>query len=295
MMAIPSGINPMLAVNLPLALDSPRGANPAADALRVALLGIGAVHQAFLLARSGVATVQTASMFQYAANLRDTGKDMVRRAALDATSAQSDATLGAATSLATIDIFFGGTGWQDNFVLAKAMIQARGGPAAMLRQSQTTKVAEGVTVSPARLMLEILAIYETLACLTTGEAPSLLSNDIEPWWFDNSRSTWEEHSVEKQFGMSRVMVHLFSRLARLLALVPGASVQITESDQTDLLLNSGPSSGDALVAEARLLNADIDAWINSLQVVSLEHERVQVGNKAYAYAMKVGFSSSHPM
>ena len=139
MMAIPSGLNPMLAINLPLALDSPRGkstsqagdkmsetdrlgVNPSADALRVALLGIGAVHQAFLLARSGVSTAQTATMFQYASNLRDSGKEMVRRAAADGTGAGSDAALGASTALATIDIFFGGSGWGDNFKLAKEMI-----------------------------------------------------------------------------------------------------------------------------------------------------------------------------
>jgi hypothetical protein len=136
MMAIPSGLNPMLAINLPLALDSPRGTsplpsscniliegvNPSADALRVALLGIGAVHQAFLLARSGSSTTQTATMFQYASNLRDSGKEMVRRAAADGTGAGSDAALGASTALATIDIFFGGSGWGDNFKLAKEMI-----------------------------------------------------------------------------------------------------------------------------------------------------------------------------
>lgn len=96
--------------------------NPSADALRVALLGIGAVHQAFLLARSGSSTTQTATMFQYASNLRDSGKEMVRRAAADGTGAGSDAALGASTALATIDIFFGGSGWGDNFKLAKEMI-----------------------------------------------------------------------------------------------------------------------------------------------------------------------------
>ena len=97
--------------------------NPSADALRVALLGIGAIHQAFLLARSRVSTTQSATMFQYASNLRDMGKEMVRRAAAQDGGANSDAALGAATALGTIDIFFGGGGWQDNFNLAKAMVK----------------------------------------------------------------------------------------------------------------------------------------------------------------------------
>lgn len=42
-----------------------------------------------------------------------------------------------------------------------ALISRRGGPAAMLKASKPTQLAEGVTMSPARMMLEILAIYET--------------------------------------------------------------------------------------------------------------------------------------
>jgi hypothetical protein len=162
MMAIPQGLNPMLAINLPLALEAPRGMNPAADALRVTLLGIGAVHQAFLLARSGVNTAQTTATFQYAANLRDMAKLMVRKAVIeDPTAASSDAALSAATSLATIDIFFGGDGWQDNFDVAKCIVKDRGGPARILKHSVPTQLADGVTVTPARLLLEILAIYES--------------------------------------------------------------------------------------------------------------------------------------
>lgn len=162
MMAIPSSLNPMLAINLPLALESPRGMNPAADALRVTLLGIGAVHQAFLLARSGMNTVQTTATFQYAANLRDMAKQMVCRALDDPAAAASDAALSAATSLATIDIFFGGEHWLDNFAVAKRLVAQRGGPARMLKASTPTQLADGVTATPARLLLEMLAIYETL-------------------------------------------------------------------------------------------------------------------------------------
>lgn len=162
MMAIPSSLNPMLAINLPLALASPRGMNPAADALRVSLLAIGAVHQAFLLARSGLNTAQTTATFQYAANLRDMAKLMVRRAIEDPATGASDAAVSASACLATVDIFFGGDQWQDNFAIAKRMVAKRGGPAHMLQSSGPTQLAGGVTVTPARLLLEIMAIYETL-------------------------------------------------------------------------------------------------------------------------------------
>jgi hypothetical protein len=46
---------------------------------------------------------------------------------------------------------------------------SRGGPAEMLKVSQPTLLAEGVTVSPARLQLEILAIYETFGGCYTPE------------------------------------------------------------------------------------------------------------------------------
>ena len=118
------------------------GSNVASDALRISLLGIGAIHKAFLSNRSGVQTHETAAMFQYASSLRDTGKEMVKRAISTASVAQprtllrdsedqskeveahlADGTLGAAMALSSIDIFFGGKGWEENFNLAKEMVK----------------------------------------------------------------------------------------------------------------------------------------------------------------------------
>jgi hypothetical protein len=53
------------------------------------------------------------------------------------------------------------------------LTNSRGGPAEMLKVSKPRQLAEGVTMSPARLMLEILAIYETFGkslhtCMNTG-------------------------------------------------------------------------------------------------------------------------------
>jgi hypothetical protein len=58
------------------------------------------------------------------------------------------------------------------------------------------------------------------------------------------------------------------------------------------LVSSNAATNDPLSIEARKLNMDVDAWIESLQLSTLEHERVQVGNRAYAYAMKVGQNSA---
>jgi hypothetical protein len=97
------------------------------------------------------------------------------------------------------------------------------------------------------------------------------------------------------------MVHLFSRLTRLIARVKKSGRNITEADlpSSDPETNSALSSLlnfslDPLEIEARQLNSDVNAWIESLQLATLEHERVQVGNRAYAYAMKVGSASTSP-
>lgn len=123
-------------------------------------------------------------------------------------------------------------------------------------------------------------------------------------------------------------MHLFNRLTRLLARVRrNKYTVITESDAITVSNNqsstssssdsAGPNSlgiklngddvkvakaaaikpdaappVDPLVREARKLNEDVDAWIDSLQLATLEHERVQVGNKAYAYTMKVSLDLS---
>lgn len=121
------------------------------------------------------------------------------------------------------------------------------------------------------------------------------------------------------------MVHLFNRLTRLLSRVQRSpQTIITESDAQILPSLSGSAADtqrsgsnslgikldggadspngsngtnatgrgrsdgtDPLVLEARKLNDDVDAWIESLQLATLEHERVQVGNRAYAHTMKV--------
>ena len=124
-------------------------------------------------------------------------------------------------------------------------------------------------------------------------------------------------SVADDNPVSRVMVHLFSRLTRLLACVHNSDLKITEIEApgdvtlapsqpgsgastptpqwvTSLITTCAPTSTsrgtspDPIIMEARRLNSDVDAWIGSLRLATLEHERVQVGNRAYAYSMKVG-------
>jgi hypothetical protein len=65
---------------------------------------------------------------------------------------------------------------------------------------------------------------------------------------------------------------------------------VTEQDPS-VKVRSAREPTREIIYEARSLRDDVDAWIESLQLATLEHERVQVGNRAYAYAMKVGLCS----
>lgn len=53
-MALPPTPNPILAVTLPIVLDKPPGTHAPTEALRLALLGVGAVHMAYLSSRRRV-------------------------------------------------------------------------------------------------------------------------------------------------------------------------------------------------------------------------------------------------
>lgn len=53
-MALPPTPNPILAVTLPIVLDKPPGTHAPTEALRLALLGVGAVHMAYLTSRRRV-------------------------------------------------------------------------------------------------------------------------------------------------------------------------------------------------------------------------------------------------
>lgn len=103
------------------------------------------------------------------------------------------------------------------------------------------------------------------------------------------------------------MVLLFIRLTRLINRLDKSNIKITESasstssannpfpqfaliptpSSTSSLNDASSFAEDSLIKEARQLNKDVDTWIESLQLSTLEHERVQVGNRAYAHAMKV--------
>ena len=62
--------------------------------------------------------------------------------------------------LSLAQIFFGGQDWYRNLDLARALINMRGGPAVLLARSELSKSGSVTGVSRARLLLEIIAVYE---------------------------------------------------------------------------------------------------------------------------------------
>jgi len=70
-------------------------------------------------------------------------------------------------------------------------------------------------LSPARFVLEQLAIRDVFGCMTTEAAPTILRDAFTPWFFEAeswSRTDQEWESVERMFGISRGMVDLIARV-----------------------------------------------------------------------------------
>ncbi|KAG8988346.1 hypothetical protein FRB90_002814 [Tulasnella sp. 427] len=288
MMALPSALNPILSVHLPIILSNmatapttpPQGLvspptspdatgqlalaqqqngfvfgsegnqslNASIEALRLSLLGVAAIHQAYLLAKSGDVNREAASnMWKLAANLRVMASRSLGLAVSTIEGCRSDAALGACVSIALIDIFAGGYNYASNLDLGKTLITLRGGPAAIVRYSIASVQGEGdsptfkgpnhfvdsgsgsppkdnapkalvkgALISTGRLLLEILTVYDTFSTLTSGQQPALLRPGETAWWFEGDQNNYHLYSVENKFGMSRSIVELFARVSSFL-------------------------------------------------------------------------------
>ncbi|KAG8912559.1 hypothetical protein FRC00_004257, partial [Tulasnella sp. 408] len=290
MMALPSALNPILSVYLPIILSSAASApatppiplvspptspdvsvpiamaqqqqngltfsiennqsvRASIEALRLSLLGVAAIHQAYLLTKSGDENREVASsMWNLANNLRVMASKYLGVAVASNEGCRSDAALGACVSIALIDIFAGGYNYTLNMTLGKTLVSLRGGPAAMVRYSVASvqdggssptfegpnyfvnsgsgsppkapnarkTLEKGALISTGRLLLEILTVYDTFSTLTSGEQPGLLRPGETKWWFEGDQNNYHLYSVENKFGMSRSIVELFARVSSFL-------------------------------------------------------------------------------
>lgn len=112
-----------------MAMSQPAGKSPLVDALRQAVLGIAATHQAFLYTRSGPrdSTLLIEQKRQLSQTLRRNANHLLSTACADEVMAASEITLVTVSSIALIDIFSGGSGghWVQNIHLGKSLVSSR--------------------------------------------------------------------------------------------------------------------------------------------------------------------------
>ena len=102
-MAYPSE-NPVLAANFQFLFDGVRGADSAVESLRAALLGVAAVHQSFLLSRSGVSQQAADEALRVADSFRAKSKHLLASACATQEGCHNDAALASAVAIALIDV-----------------------------------------------------------------------------------------------------------------------------------------------------------------------------------------------
>lgn len=244
-----AALNPVLATTLPIVLSVLPRTSASVEALRLSLLGVAAIHQSFLhshsnanrrlLERGTILNIRAAKKgaplsmgltgtegdqaaaesLRLALLLRQNASQCLAYAFQSLDGSWSDATLAASASIALIDIFAGGSDFESNLAVARQLVAARGGPENIIAANtpSRTPFGGGVTVSPARLLLEILAVYDVFGSLTTGQEPTYLGNDNSDWWLDGDDWSYHKYSVEKVFAMSRTCLNLVGKVSSLLS------------------------------------------------------------------------------
>ena len=94
----------MLAANFQFLFDGVRGADSAVESLRAALLGVAAVHQSFLLSRSGVSQQAADEALRVADSFRAKSKHLLASACATQEGCHNDAALASAVAIALIDV-----------------------------------------------------------------------------------------------------------------------------------------------------------------------------------------------
>ncbi|OCH95164.1 hypothetical protein OBBRIDRAFT_810069 [Obba rivulosa] len=276
-MAYPSE-NPVLAANLHFVLGRSPGSDTAVEALRMALLGVAAIHQSFLLSRDGSSQGGAEQVMRLAMSYRAKAEHLLATATTTSDGIQNDAALSAAVSITLIDIFSGGYNWAKAIDTAKNLINARGGPAVLLARSGEPKPGTVTGVWRARLILEIVAVYEIFGCLASRQEPTLLSSVTSSWWSDRANSVDSQSYVEKVFGVSRALVPVLARVTALLARVHRSQAAAPDSQSAYI----APGLPDQ--AEAHALYDLLESWYHSSDDAP---DRVRAGNRVYQNAAQI--------
>ncbi|TYJ57772.1 hypothetical protein B9479_001382 [Cryptococcus floricola] len=284
--------NPWLSIHAPLAFKHLPGINPAADALRIAMLAVGSVHLHYTTHPNSQAIAN-----KICKSAKDKVLSMVKQTLQDQDGRPKqlshddmELVLGALLSCTIASSLAADDSWHHLLSSVLILIDQLGGPENILRDAPRDRI------SPCRFFMEQLAIRDVFGCMTTELAPSILQDAFSPWFFTAqtwSRTDLEWESVERMFGISRGMVDLIARSCGLIAAVralgkplfsdndPSPPASPTRSSQP-----LPPNSLSELQRAARGLMAEIQVWDEAGNFTPL-HPRTQYGNLAYRHAIKI--------
>ncbi|WVQ96139.1 hypothetical protein IAU59_003241 [Kwoniella sp. CBS 9459] len=272
--------NPWLSVHAPLAFKHLPGTNPAADALRTAMLAVGGVHlgytcsptdQAAAWRITKSATSKVLKLIQETLTEKNGKPKVLEKESIELVlAALLSCTI--ASSLAADDA------WHHLLSTVLALIDQLGGAQNILRDAPRDRL------SPYRFFMEQLAIRDVFGCMTTELAPSILRDAFTSWFFEAemwSRTDLEWESIERMFGISRGMVDMIARACNLISSVRSINKSLPEV----ATIPADPTLAP-LQSAAQALMAEIKVWDEAENFTPL-HPRTQYGNHSYKHAIRI--------
>ncbi|WRT69002.1 uncharacterized protein IL334_005984 [Kwoniella shivajii] len=167
--------------------------------------------------------------------------------------------------------------WKEAYQVGLQIIKLRGGPQRMLKEAKEISTESMLRT---RALLENLAIIDVWHCLASGNSPTLLEKEFQPWWFDFAdQITDSTHPDSFQFicGMDRGMLEMVNRV----------NILVHEYQVLSKLPNQAYSAIHSQKVQDMLLELDIwEVTIGSADRLP----RVQLGNLIIAYTMRVVIS-----
>ncbi|WVQ79259.1 hypothetical protein IAT38_001355 [Cryptococcus sp. DSM 104549] len=279
--------NPWVNIHAPLAFKHLPGVNPAADALRTAMLAVGGVHLQYSHDPSNQAA---------AWKITKTAKDKVLKLINQTLEGKDgrprvlpkedvELVLASLLSCTIASSLAADDSWHHLLSSVLALIDQLGGAHHILRDAPRDRL------SPYRFFMEQLAIRDVFGCMTTELAPTILQDAFTPWFFESegwSRTDLEWESVERMFGISRGMVDMISRACTLISAVRshGKPLPSPPFDSPPASPVDTTSEATPLELAAQGLMAEIHVWDEAENFTPL-HPRTQYGNHSYRHAIKI--------
>ncbi|BEJ10616.1 hypothetical protein CspHIS471_0100380 [Cutaneotrichosporon sp. HIS471] len=264
--------NPWVSIHAPLALRNAPGISPSSDALRIALLAVGAVRLRYADDPSNQQAAQ-----RIAGDARRKALKLLDPILREPEKYMNEieSTLAAMLSCIVACTLAADNTWEDTLVMAVRLIDRLGG--AQMVVSLSLKDQYSVT----RFVLEQLAVRDVVACMTLGRRPSIIRQPFEPWFFEIERWSHREvewESVERLFGVTRGMVDVMARACSLIG-----TARETQALQSVGGLRAPPpqlqDAANGILGELQVLDQGFN--------YSPYHTRAQYGNHCYRHAMQI--------